>query len=145
MVSRIVNSKTSGSGNAVSSGHHSHSGTACICLRTRFFYIYIFFFFTSSVTKPGFLSLNFSAVMLRHILYFKLYFHDDFIVCKAFYCTVLKNSERKLKGANEIKCRKQPRLLQLICVTFPRDHAFGENRTSMCCWKHEDRLSGFFF
>ena len=43
-----------------------------------------------------------------------------------------KNLERKLKRANQInyKCRKQPRLSQLIQIPFPRDNALGESRIS---------------
>ena len=38
--------------------------------------------------------------------------------------------DRKLKRANQVKCRKQSRPSQLILVTFPRENALGESRIS---------------
>ena len=51
---------------------------------------------------------------------------------------------RKLKRADQINYRKQPRLSYLIWITFPRDNALGERRIPPMLFETEDRLSGSF-
>ena len=43
---------------------------------------------------------------------------------------VLKNLERKVKPANQVKCLKEPCLSQSIYITFPRDYALGKSLIS---------------